>query len=144
MTIFFKTQVDEFVALADPSLSLLSADQESALDEIPQNKITDFRCCGNFLILLDTLGDSTISQFFYSLASLSPSLLLSHLPLSFPHSVFMTKTCISAPLTLAWWRKMWSSISVELLSLFMTRILIHQVSMFISVSVNIVDVTLGM
>ena len=31
------------MALADPSLSLLSDNQESALDEFPQHKITDFR-----------------------------------------------------------------------------------------------------
>lgn len=35
--------MEEFIALADPSLSLLSDDQESAMDEFPQHKITDFR-----------------------------------------------------------------------------------------------------
>ncbi|XP_011402705.2 PREDICTED: DNA (cytosine-5)-methyltransferase 1-like isoform X1 [Amphimedon queenslandica] len=33
---------DEFITLADPSLSVLSADQESALDDVPQHKITGF------------------------------------------------------------------------------------------------------
>ena len=40
---YYVFQTEEFIILADPSLSLFTADQESALDEIPQHKITDFR-----------------------------------------------------------------------------------------------------